>query len=216
MVSISAPSPARRRALELGLDIGEKLFVIALFLRLAVGMYRAVGHGASWLSYVQLAAEGVVVVLIMLRRPATDVSLNPVDWALAVGATAAPLLIRPEPGVVSLGPPLLAAILMIGGLFFQIYAKLTLRRSFGVAPANRGLTINGPYQFLRHPIYASYMVGQIGFLLLNPTIWNLSLYAIGLVLQVLRIQAEERILSLDPGFQAFRDKVRFRLLPGVW
>ena len=216
MVSLAAPSPARRRTLEIGLDIGEKLFVFALFARLAYSVFQAVGRGATWLNFVQLAAEGLVVVLIILRRPAREVSLNPVDWALAIGATAGPLLIRPAPGVAALGPPLLAALLMVGGLVFQIYAKLTLRRSFGVAPANRGLTVSGPYRLVRHPIYAAYLIGQIGFLLLNPTAWNLSVYAVSLVLQILRIQAEERLLANDPGFAAFRGAVRFRLLPGLW
>lgn len=216
VVSIASQASIRRRALETGLDIGEKLFVVGLFVLLAFRMFRAVGLGATWLNYLQLAAEAIVAVLILLRRPAKDVSLNPLDWALAVGATAGPLLIRPAPHVETLGPPVIAAILMLGGLMFQIYAKLTLRRSFGVAPANRGLTVSGPYRFVRHPIYAAYLMGQIGFLLLNPTLWNLTLYSISLVLQVLRIQAEERVLAHDPGFAAFRETVRFRLVPSLW
>jgi hypothetical protein len=216
VVSIASQPPVRRRALETGLDIGEKVFVVGLFSLLAFRMFRAVGLGGSPLNYLQLAAEGLVVVLILLRRPAKDVSLNPIDWALAVGATAGPLLIRPEPNVAALGPPLLSALLMIGGIVFQIYAKLTLRFSFGVAPANRGLIVGGPYRFVRHPIYLAYLMSQVGFLLLNPTLWNVSLYTISLILQLLRIQAEERLLSRDPGFAAFRDRVRFRLIPGVW
>jgi protein-S-isoprenylcysteine O-methyltransferase Ste14 len=217
VASIAVPPPVRRTTLEASLDVGEKVFVIGLFVLLAFRMFRAVGLGASWLNYLQLAAEGVVVVLILLRRPAKDISLNPVDWALAVGATAGPLLIRPAGlQVAPLGPPVLAAILMIGGLGLQIIAKLTLRRSFGVAPANRGLTVGGPYRLVRHPIYLAYLMGQVGFLLLNPTVWNLSLYLVSLGLQVLRIQAEERLLAHDTGFAAFRDAVRFRLVPGLW
>ena len=158
----------------------------------------------------------MVVLIAVARGCAQDVSLNPMDWALAVGATAGPLLIRPSPNVAALVPQVIPAILMIGGIVFQIYAKLTLRRSFGVVPANRGLTVSGPYQFLRHPIYAAYLIGQIGFLLLNPTLWNLALYTISLALQVFRIQAEERLLSHDPAFAAYRGAVRFRLLPGLW
>jgi protein-S-isoprenylcysteine O-methyltransferase Ste14 len=216
LVSLASPTPLRRRSIELGLDIGEKLFVFALFARLAYGMFRAVGQGASWLNYLQLVNEGVVVVLILLRRPAREVSLNPVDWALAVGATAGPLLIRPEAGLTPIGPQLLTALLMIGGLVLQLYAKLTLRRSFGVVPANRGLIVGGPYKLVRHPIYLAYFFGYVGFLLLNPTLWNLSIYVIATGLQLFRIQAEERLLANDPGFAAFRDKTRFRLLPGVW
>ena len=71
-------------------------------------------------------------------------------------------------------------------------------------------------QYMRHPIYAAYLMSQIGFLLLNPTLWNLSLYLVSLGLQVMRILAEDEVLSRDPAYAAFRAKVRFRLLPGVW
>jgi hypothetical protein len=59
-------------------------------------------------------------------------------------------------------------------------------------------------------------MGQIGFLLINPTQWNLMLYSISLVRQVLRIQFEARSLAHDPGFAAFRESVRFRLVPSIW
>jgi hypothetical protein len=68
---------------------------------------------------------------------------QPAGLGAGGGATAGPVLIRRAPHVATLGPPVIAAILMLGGLVFQIYAKLTLRRSFGVAPANRGLTVSG-------------------------------------------------------------------------
>ena len=216
MVSIADQPPVRRPALERGLDVAEKLFVMGLFALLAWRIFHAVGLGASWLNYLQLFAEGIVVVLILLRRPASDVSLNPIDWALAVGATAGPLLIRPAAGVAPLVPQVIPAILMIGGIAFQIWAKLTLRRSFGVAPANRGLIVSGAYQFMRHPIYAAYLLGQTGFLLPNPTVWNAALYSVSLALQIMRIQAEEKLLARDPGSAEFRAKVRFRLIPGLW
>ena len=216
MVSIAAQPPIRHPGLEAGLDVGEKLFFIGLFALLTFRMFHAVGLGATPLNYLQLGAEGIVVVLILLRRRASDVSLNPMDWALAVGATAGPLLIRPAPQVAPLVPPMIPVILMIGGLVFQIWAKMTLRRSFGLAPANRGLIVSGPYRFLRHPIYAAYLMSQVGFLLLNPTAWNLALLAVSWALQVLRITAEERLLARDPAFAAFRKSVRFRVLPGLW
>jgi protein-S-isoprenylcysteine O-methyltransferase Ste14 len=199
--------------LETSLDAGEKLFAIGLFCLLAFRMFHAVGQGASGLNYLQLAAEGLVVVLILFRRPAREMSLNPVHWALAIGATAIPLLVRPEPHVTPLGPP---AILMISGIALQIWAKLTLRFSFGLGPANRGVVITGPYQFVRHPIYAAYLMGQFGFLLLNPTLWNAMLYTISLALQVMRLKAEDEILGRDPAFTAYKAAVCFRLLPGVW
>ena len=68
MVSVAVQPPASRSPLEVGLDLAEKLFLVALFVLMAVRMYRAVGLGATWVNYLQLAAEGLAVVLILVRR----------------------------------------------------------------------------------------------------------------------------------------------------
>ena len=41
-------------------------------------------------------------------------------------------------------------------------AKFSLARSFGLAPANRGVKSRGAYAFLRHPMYLGYVVEWIG------------------------------------------------------
>src|ERR1700722_13164819 len=92
------PSDQPKRNLRvLGLDIAERLFVVGLFLLLASRVFGSVAGGASPVNYLLLASEGLVVVLVMVRRPATEVSLNPLDWLLAFAATAGPLLVRPGP-----------------------------------------------------------------------------------------------------------------------
>jgi protein-S-isoprenylcysteine O-methyltransferase Ste14 len=105
---------------------------------------------------------------------------------------------------------------MITGIVLQVICKLTLRRSFGLAPANRGLVVAGPYKLVRHPIYASYLVNQTGFLLLNPTPWNAGVLGVSLLLQVFRIAAEERLLARDQAHAAFRKAVPYRLVPGIY
>ena len=201
--------------LRISLDIAERLFVVGLFALLASRVFGSIFAGGSWFNLLLLISEGVVVALVLVRRPATELSMKPMDWFLAVGATAGPLLVRPGhvPGI---GPAGLAGGLMITGIVFQVASKLTLRRSFGVAPANRGLIIGGPYKVVRHPIYAAYLINQAGFLLLNPTGWNASILGASLVLQIFRIAAEERLLAHDAGHEKFREAVPYRLVPGVW
>ncbi len=208
--------PAGRVRLMATLDVGEKLFVLSLFLLMAWGVFKSVGSGGSWFSYLQLGAESVGVILILIRRRVTELSLRPVDWMLAVSATAAPLLVRPLSHWGNIAPVDLCAGLMLTGMLFQVIAKLTLRFSFGMAPANRGLKVSGPYKIVRHPIYAAYLIGQLGFFLLNPSVWNGCVYAVGLVLQIFRISAEERILAHDPAFASFRATTRYRLIPGLY
>ena len=78
------------------------------------------------------------------------------------------------------------------------------------------LVQSGPYRIVRHPIYAAYLIGQIGFFLLNPSPWNAAIYSVGLVVQIFRIAAEERVLAHDPGFAAFCAQTRYRLIPGLY
>ena len=50
-----------------------------------------------------------------------------------------------------------------------IAGKLTLGRSFGLMPANRGVVSSGIYRFVRHPIYAGYLITHVAFLAAHPT-----------------------------------------------
>ena len=106
--------------------------------------------------------------------------------------------------------------LMIAGFAIQMSAKFTLRRSFGVVPANRGVKVGGPYRFVRHPMYAGYLMTQVGFLLAHPTLWNASIYAATFAFQPGRILAEERLLSRDTGYREFAALVPSRLVPGIF
>jgi protein-S-isoprenylcysteine O-methyltransferase Ste14 len=65
-------------------------------------------------------------------------------------------------------------------------------------------------------MYAGYVITQIGFLISNPTLWNFMIYACGLVFQLLRIFEEEKLLRQDDAYQAFTQRVRYRLVPGLF
>src|SRR5690606_32669038 len=102
------------------------------------------------------------------------------------------------------------------GLGLTCYAMLTLGRSFGVVAANRGLKINGPYRLVRHPIYLAHTITLMGFVVANFTPLNLAIALVTTALQILRIRAEERVLSATGDYDSYRGRVRWRLLPGVF
>jgi protein-S-isoprenylcysteine O-methyltransferase Ste14 len=215
MMAGDEPQERWRRIARIGLDLFERFAVLALFALMASRIFGSVSLGASPFNILVLVSEGLVVALVIARRPASELSLKPMDWILAFGASALPTLLRPghtDPLV----PTAVAGALMLFGLAFQVICKLALMRSFGVAPANRGLIIRGPYRLVRHPIYASYLFSQAGFLLLNPTAWNLAVLSATCVLQIFRIDAEERLLAHDPGHATFCRSVRYRLIPGIY
>jgi protein-S-isoprenylcysteine O-methyltransferase Ste14 len=162
-----------------------------------------------------LLSETAVAVFALIRRPTDNLSMELGDWLLAITATCAGLLIVPGVTLVPALAPL-GVVLAVGGNLIQAWAKLTLRRSFGVAPANRGIKLNGPYRFVRHPMYAGYAVVHMGVLVLMFSPMNVVIYAIGWWAQILRILAEERLLAQDAEYAAYMTRVRWRLIPGLF
>jgi protein-S-isoprenylcysteine O-methyltransferase Ste14 len=65
-------------------------------------------------------------------------------------------------------------------------------------------------------MYAGYLISHLAFLALNPTPWNLLVYALCYAVQIPRLLAEERLLSADPDYRAYQTQVHYRLVPGVF
>lgn len=162
-----------------------------------------------------LTLEFMVVFFILVRRPAEEISVRRRDWAIALLGTCLPWAVAPST-VGAIGPFALGCSLMLAGMFAQIVTKLALNRNFGLVAARRKVVMGGPYRFVRHPIYLSYFIGHVGFLLLNPTLWNLGIYVACNSIQVARLLAEERVLGRDPLYRAYQQKVRYRVLPGIF
>jgi len=98
----------------------------------------------------------------------------------------------------------------------SLASLLSLGRRFGVRAALRGLSTRGPYRLVRHPMYLSYVIADIGY---NLQEWNLGtalLVMAGWASLLYRIYAEERILSQDAGWSTYVALVRYRILPGLW
>ncbi len=204
--------PRIERLLQRLMDLGERLFSVILFAFM-------IARNAPTLvqrpyNIVALISEGLVVYFILFRRRPRDVTTHPVGWLVALAATGLPML------VVGSGAPIASAtvgvMIMIWGLLFGIWTKLTLGRSFGIAAANRGIVDKGPYAMVRHPMYASYLLVHIGFLLLNPNWWNAAIYASVWCFQFARIMIEEQLLSQDPVYVAYATKVKYRLVSPVY
>jgi protein-S-isoprenylcysteine O-methyltransferase Ste14 len=79
------------------------------------------------------------------------------------------------------------------------------------------LVDTGPYAIVRHPMY----LGMMWFMLATPlalgSYWAV-IPALGIVPALMvRILAEEAVLRRDlPGYGAYTERVRHRLLPGIW
>jgi protein-S-isoprenylcysteine O-methyltransferase Ste14 len=165
------------------------------------------------LNAIVAAADAVSVGFILTRKQSDSVSLSPFDWTLAIVGTMGTMLARP--GGHALIGPAIAGIVGLTGLSISVAAKLSLNRSFGVGPANRGVKIGGAYAFIRHPMYFGYILISATYLMLNPTAFNMSIYAVTWMCNFGRIAREENWLMRDPAYRAYARAVRFRLVPGV-
>lgn len=195
------------------LDLFEQAVVLVLYTWLVLRLWPAEFSVSNWYPVLLLLSEGLVVFLLLIRRPTDRISTNLKDWAVAGGGTFLALLVGKG------GPPVFASLgacLILLGLAIHVGAKLSLRRSFGLVAANRGVRVGGLYRLIRHPMYAGYMLSHAGYLLVAPSLWNAAIYAGVWTLLVARIYAEERVLNDDPAYQSFKSRVRYRLLPGIF
>lgn len=155
------------------------------------------------------------VAAFLLRRPAREVSQQLGSWLLAAGGTFGGLLLRPA-GVHVLWAVRAGFVLQLAGLILVIVSLAALGRSFGFVAADRGVVTRGPYAAVRHPVYASYLLIQTGYVVQAASWRNLAVLIFTTACNIGRIIAEEKVLSGSSAYQSYRQRVRFRLLPGLW
>ncbi|EJC98043.1 uncharacterized protein FOMMEDRAFT_129995 [Fomitiporia mediterranea MF3/22] len=97
-----------------------------------------------------------------------------------------------------------------------------LRHSFhgiGVREKSR-IVSTGLFSVVRHPAYATALLGEFGVVVM---FWNyapLLSFAICAVVFVMKIPIEEELLESDanvgPEYVAYKKRVPYRLIPGIW
>jgi protein-S-isoprenylcysteine O-methyltransferase Ste14 len=167
-----------------------------------------------------LVSESYTLLLVLLARRASRRDMSAPAMLATTYAMGFMLLLEPQ-GTLRLAPEWLGVALQVLSIAWQFTAKVFLGRSFGLLPAQRGLVVSGPYRFVRHPIYFGYLVGHVGFLLVNFSWQNALVLGVLYVAQVTRIQREEAVLAQADGqagdeYRQYRARVRWRLLPFVY
>jgi protein-S-isoprenylcysteine O-methyltransferase Ste14 len=196
-------------------DFAAKIMIVLLFTLMAVNIgldYARTGRPTGLLL---LASEALVVVLTVLRRAPAAIDRSIRARVLTTLSTMAPPLVRPA-ALVPLAPEAMTVALSVVGLSLVIAGKLSLGRSFGLMPANRGIVCSGLYRWVRHPIYMGYLLTHVAFLAAHPSPLNIMLLISADVALLARAVCEERTLATDPEYRAYQQRVRWRVAPGIF
>jgi protein-S-isoprenylcysteine O-methyltransferase Ste14 len=102
------------------------------------------------------------------------------------------------------------------GMSISLAALFSLNKSWGLVAANRGVKTGGLYGIVRHPIYTGYFLSCGAFVVQNMTTSNAALYVLFFLLELLRVGAEERLLSKDPDYVTYTRRTRWRVVPFVY
>lgn len=85
--------------------------------------------------------------------------------------------------------------------------------------AERGhqVVTTGPYQYVRHPMYAGVILAELSVPLALGSWWALVPAILIVLLFILRTMLEDRTLMVElNGYKDYAEQVRYRLIPGIW
>ncbi len=116
---------------------------------------------------------------------------------------------------------IVAMLIVIGGHSLVVWAT-SVNAFFSQIvriQTERGHTVvrNGPYKIVRHPAYAGAVLLVLSAPIMLASWWALIPGAICAVLMIVRTALEDKTLQAElPGYVAYTQVTRYRLLPGVW
>lgn len=126
------------------------------------------------------------------------------DWS------AVPVWLHSLGAVLTLAGSALTYAAMAHNKFLSMYVQVAQERGHRVAT-------EGPYRYIRHPMYLSLVLSWPALALLLGSYWALVPGLLASMIIVIRTSLEDRTLRSElPGYADYASHVRYRLLPGVW
>ena len=189
------------------------LLLGGFWLFLAARLLPMVAEGKGAVSAAMLfAVNTLIACLFLTRREEKRLTVSSRDRAVTLLSVLLSFSLRPLPGA-SLLPEGVVSVLLVLCLGGVLLAYLSLGRSFGLIPADRGVKTGGLYRWVRHPLYGAEMAFFACFLVANFTVRNAAVTA-GLFASLhLRALAEERLLAQEEAYRKYSRRVRARYIP---
>ena len=180
------------------------IFGVLIFTLLAILRISQAIHG-DWIAIFLALQSGLAVWLYFLRKTPKK-SAGKVREVFAWASALLPLAF--SPGASSNA---WQALLIVPGLLLALWAMFSLRQSFSIAPADRGLVQRGPYKLMRHPMYVGEIFSLAGTLISAFSFWNVLVFALFIGSVFWRIRQEEALIKT---YDLYSSKVPCVLLFG--
>jgi len=216
------------------------LSVVALGVIMGVLLFGAAGSIHYWEAWVYLAIviglTAITTFDLLQRDPALlerrmtggpTAEQRPVQKVIMWLASAAYLAMLVVPALdyrngwshVPLAFIILGDILIALGFWFImiVYRANTFTAATVQVAQNQIVISTGPYAIVRHPIYASALLYVLGTPIALASLWGLLSVAAFIPVLIWRLLDEESMLSAElKGYQEYRRRVRYRLVPYLW
>jgi protein-S-isoprenylcysteine O-methyltransferase Ste14 len=161
-----------------------------------------VGEGTKGWDRALTAVYGILAAIMMQLVSGLDQRFG---WTPAL-----PLGIHLGAWVLTLLSSAFASWGMIENAYFATTVRIQDERGHEVCTS-------GPYRYVRHPGYAGWAVGLLTVPLLLGSLWALIAGGLAVILLIVRTALEDRTLQAElAGYREYAQRVRFRLVPGVW
>lgn len=121
----------------------------------------------------------------------------------------------------SLPIKILSLIVLLAGYVLESYALIENRFFSGNVRIQRDrgqqVVSSGPYRWIRHPGYAGGLLSYLATPFFLDSYWTILPVILTGVLYFIRTFMEDRCLQEElPGYSAYAQRVRYRLIPGIW
>src|SRR5579859_7466814 len=114
---------------------------------------------------------------------------------------------------------LIGAVLCALGVGLAIWARVYLGRNWGMAMSrkeNPEIVTTGPYAYVRHPIYAGFILAMLGSAIGQSLIWLVMLIVTGVYFTFAARREETNMLEQFPEqYRAYMTRTKM-LVPFVW
>lgn len=115
----------------------------------------------------------------------------------------------------------IALLFILTGVALGTWALIANRFFSGVVriQSDRGhhVVSGGPYRWVRHPGYAATLVSYLAIPFFLNSLWALLPAVVMVVVGVIRTSLEDRTLQEElEGYRDYAQRVRYRLVPGIW